>query len=176
MVDLHHERNLVRVLARHRAQYAQRRGHCIAAAFNRQFDDVLGVKVRGVLRERRAAAVFNTLIHRQDRQIAAAGQTPVAEHLLQAAQHRHAAVAGDKHTVNKIGPWHVQRFLGDGFAHVAEQMVGFGAQNFGDVRHASSLRVMEFEKQNYMASRATAGASQRNACAPLRQRDSKPLS
>ena len=41
VVHLHDERDLVRVLPRHRAEHAERRGHRVAAALDRELDDVL---------------------------------------------------------------------------------------------------------------------------------------
>ncbi len=52
VVELHDERDFVGVLARHRAQHAERAGHGVAPAFERQPHDVLGVEVVGVLGKR----------------------------------------------------------------------------------------------------------------------------
>lgn len=51
VVELDDERNLVGVLARHRAEHAEGRCHCVAAAFDGQFDDLVAVEVDGVLGE-----------------------------------------------------------------------------------------------------------------------------
>ena len=49
VVQLHEERNLVGVLAGHRAEHAQRGGDGVAAAFDRQLHDVLGIEIIGFL-------------------------------------------------------------------------------------------------------------------------------
>ena len=45
MVELHDERDAVRVAARHRAEHAERRRDGVAAAFDRELDDVRRVEV-----------------------------------------------------------------------------------------------------------------------------------
>ena len=54
------------------AEHAERRGDGVAAALDRELDDVLGIEVRGVRRERRAGRVLDALIDRQDRDVAGA--------------------------------------------------------------------------------------------------------
>jgi hypothetical protein len=44
MVDLLDERDLVRVAARHRTQHAERRSHAVAAALDREPDDIFRSK------------------------------------------------------------------------------------------------------------------------------------
>ena len=118
VVDLHDERDLVGVLARHRAQHAEGRGDRVAAALDGQLHDVLGVEVGGVLRERGARRVLDALVHGQDRDVAGAGQAAVSRQLLEAAQHRHRAVGDRVHAVHEVGaragaatsfgmPWHL---------------------------------------------------------------------
>ena len=48
VVDLEDERNLVGVLARHRAQDAERGGDAVAAPFDGELDDRLGIEVIGI--------------------------------------------------------------------------------------------------------------------------------
>ena len=76
VVDLDDERNLVGVLPGADAQDAERRGHGVAAAFDRQPHDVLGIEVIRVLREAGAGRMLDALIHRQDREVPRAGQPP----------------------------------------------------------------------------------------------------
>ena len=54
------------------AEHAERRRHGVAAAFDRQLHDVLGIEVHRVRRERRAGGVLDALIDRQDRHVAGA--------------------------------------------------------------------------------------------------------
>ena len=74
VVDLDDERNVVRVLARHRAEHAEGRRDGVAAALDGELDDVLRVEVGRVRRERRAGGVLDALVDRQNRQIAGVGQ------------------------------------------------------------------------------------------------------
>ena len=64
VVELDDERDVVRVLARDGAEHAQRRGHRVAAALDRELDDAVGIEVVGVLRERRARRVLDALVDR----------------------------------------------------------------------------------------------------------------
>ena len=69
----------MRVPARHGAEHAERRGDGVAPALDRELDDVRGVEVVGVLRERRAGRVLDALVDGQDRQVAGAGEAAVAD-------------------------------------------------------------------------------------------------
>ena len=90
MIELEDERNLVRVLARDRAEHAERRGHGVAAAFDGELHDVLGIEVGRVRRERRAGGVLDALIDRQDRHVAGAAEPAGVEQLLQRCRARAA--------------------------------------------------------------------------------------
>ena len=111
VVELHHERDLVRVLARDRAEHAEGAGDGVAAAFDRELHDVLGVEVLGVLRERSAGRVLDALIDREDRDVAGAGEATVAVHRLQAAQHLRAAIRKRRDLVDEIRRRQVKLFL-----------------------------------------------------------------
>ena len=71
-------------------EHAERRGDGVAAAFDRQLHDVLGVEVGRVRRERRAGRVLDALIDRQDRDVAGAAEPAGVEQRLQAAAARAA--------------------------------------------------------------------------------------
>ena len=86
VVDLDHEGDAVRVLARDAAQDAKGRGHGVTAALKRKLDDLLWVKVDRVGRERGASRVLDPLIHRQDRQVAALAEATMTKEAAQAAQ------------------------------------------------------------------------------------------
>ena len=62
VIDLYDERNLVRVFAADDAEYAERRGDCVAPAFDREFHDVFRIEVLRVRRERSARGVFDALV------------------------------------------------------------------------------------------------------------------
>ena len=55
VIDLHDERNLMRVLARHHPQRAKRGGDRVAPALDGQLDNVFGIEVIGVFGETGAA-------------------------------------------------------------------------------------------------------------------------
>ena len=114
------------------AQDAEGGGDGVAAALDRQLDDVLGVEVGGVLGEAGAGGVLDALVDRQDRQVAGAGQPAGAEQPLEVAEHPGVAVAGGEDAVDEVGAGQVQRLLGDGLAHVLEQAVGLGAEKFAN--------------------------------------------
>ena len=105
MVDLHDERDLVRVLARAPTPSTpKRRGDGVAAALDRELDDVLGVEVVGVRRERRAGRVLDALVDRQDRDVAGArpagrGRASTGE----VAQHLRRAVGPATRPVDEVG-------------------------------------------------------------------------
>ena len=79
MVELHEERNLVRVFARDRAEHAERGGDGVAAAFHGELHDVFGIETIRVFREARAGGMFDALVHRQDGHITRAGQPAMVE-------------------------------------------------------------------------------------------------
>ena len=102
VVDLHQERDLVRVLARDRAQHAEGGRDRVAAAFDGELDDVLRVEVIRVLGEAGAAGVLDALVDRQDRQIAGAAEAAVAEHALEVAEHAVVAVRNGEDAVDEV--------------------------------------------------------------------------
>src|SRR5215469_13220069 len=63
VINLHNERNLVRVLASHGAEHTERRSDSVAAAFDGQLDDVFAIEIVWVFREAGAAGMLDTLIH-----------------------------------------------------------------------------------------------------------------
>jgi len=104
VVDLHDKRNLVRVATRHRGQHAERGGHTVAAAFDGELDDVLGIEINRVGCKRGAAGMFHALIHRQQGKIAGIRQPSVTIKGLQAAQHAGLAVFHRHHAIHIIRP------------------------------------------------------------------------
>ena len=138
MVELDDERDPVRVLARHRAQHAERRGDGVAAALDRELDDVLGVEVDRVLGERRARRVLDALVDGQDRDVAGAAEAAVGEDALERAQHGHGPVAVAVTTRStKSGPGQVQALLRDRGALVAEEVFRLLAEDRFDAVDAA---------------------------------------
>ena len=92
MVEFDDERDAVRVLTRHGTQHTEGARDGVAAAFERQLDDVLGVEIVRVLCEGCARRVLDALIDRQDRQVARACQSAMIEQRLQTAEHLWIAI------------------------------------------------------------------------------------
>ena len=92
MIDFDDERNLVGVLARHEPERAERARDPVAAALQGKLDDVLRIEVRRVWRERRAGAVLDALVHRQDGEVTRAMQAPGVIEPGQAIDHAIIAV------------------------------------------------------------------------------------
>lgn len=129
MVDFHHERNAVGVLTRATAEHSEGRSHGIAAAFDREANDVFGIKVRWILGETCAGTVFNALIDGQDAQEAGVGQAPRTIHLLQAPKNLRIAVRRNEDAIHKVCGRQVQHVLADGLARVAKEGVGVRAED-----------------------------------------------
>ena len=121
MVELHDERNLVGVLAGHRTQHAEGGRDRVASAFQRQFRDVRWIEVGRVGRERGARRVLDTLINREDRQVAGVCQSAGPEHRIQAGQDPGRAVRRRHTAVDKIGTGQVQARGINGLTVMVEQ-------------------------------------------------------
>src|SRR6202011_2733876 len=124
VIDLADEGDLVGVLARDRTEHAERRRHRVAAALDRQLDDLLAVEVRRVRGEGRPGRVLDALVDRQDREIARARETAVVEERLQAAQHTRRTIAGREDPRDEVRPREVELRLRDRLALVLEQVLG----------------------------------------------------
>ena len=145
VVELQHHRNAMRILAGDRAKHAQGRGDCVAAAFDRELDNVGRVEVVGIFSERGARRMLDALIDRQDREVAGAAEAPSVVHRLQIAQHWHRAITVAHDALYEIGAREVQTILVDRRAGVSKQIVGFIAEDLADsidahASHSCSLQ------------------------------------
>ena len=70
------------VLAGHHAQHAEGRGHRVAAALDRELDDIFRIEVHRVLGEAGAAGMLDALVDRRDAQKAGARQPTATEQAL----------------------------------------------------------------------------------------------
>ena len=131
VVELHQERDLVGVLARDRAEHAERRRDGVAAAFDRELDDVLRVEVDRVRGEARAGGVLDALIDRQDRNVARAASRPWLRSAGSSAGPAAAVGREARRDRRSPGPagaaWIPSRTLG----RVVQQRVGVGAEQSG---------------------------------------------
>ena len=108
VIQLHHERNLVRVLARADAERAERRGDAVAPAFDGELDDVFGVEILRRGREAGAGGVLDALVDRKNRDVAGAGEAAGVQDRLEVAQHLRRTVGIGQHAGHEIGPGEVQ--------------------------------------------------------------------
>src|SRR5208337_165058 len=113
VIDLHDEGDLVSVLARHGAEHAIGRSNGVAAALDRQLDDILAIEIVRVLGETRAAGMLDALIHRKNGQVAGAVEAAIEEHTVKIVQHAEIAIGSRVDPVNKIGAGKMQPFLGN---------------------------------------------------------------
>ena len=79
--------------------------------------------------------MLDALVDRQYRQVAAAAQAAMVEHLLKAAQHRRRTVRESDYAVDEIRARQLQAGFRDALADVAQQAFGLGAQQLDDVAH-----------------------------------------
>ena len=137
VVELHDERDVVRVLARAGPEHAERRGHRVAPALDRELDDALGIEVVGVLRERRAGGVLDALVDGQDRDVAGAVEATVREQALQRAQDGRRAVAVLDDAVDEVGAGQVEAVPRDRGALVPEEVLRLLAEDRFDAADAA---------------------------------------
>ena len=71
--------------------------------------------------------MLHPLVHRQDGEVAGAGQAAVAEQGGQGTQDPRGPVAHHPDPVDEIRPRQVQALLGEARAFVSQQVVGLGA-------------------------------------------------
>ena len=108
-------------------QSSQSRCHSVAVAFNRQFEDIFRVKIDGIRCERCPRRVFDTLIHRQNRQITRACQSSMTQKGLQTAQHARGPVGNSKNPVYPVRPGQMQQFFRN-FGLMLQKRFGFRPQ------------------------------------------------
>ena len=118
---IHDERNLVRVLARDGAKHAKGRRDGVAAALNRQLDDVFGIEVRRVGRERCAGGMFDALVDGKNRHVAGAGQASGVEDRLERRKHAHGTIRDEMHPLDEIGTGQMERLLRNRLALMLEK-------------------------------------------------------
>jgi hypothetical protein len=73
VIELEDERDLVRVVARHRPEHAERRGDAVAAAFDGELADVRRVEVDRVRGEARPGRMLDALVDGEDRHLCTYG-------------------------------------------------------------------------------------------------------
>ena len=135
VIEFDNEGNTVGVLSRHCAQHPEGGGDRVTAAFQRQFDNGGRIEVNRVGRKGSRAGVLDALIHRQNRQITATGETAAVEQRLHIAHHHRAAIHIAHNAADIICPRQMQLFTGNTGAGVAEQIVCFTAEEGLDVGH-----------------------------------------
>ena len=140
VVDLHHERNLVRVAAGDAAEDAEGGADRVATAFDGELHDVLTVEVDRVLGEGGAGGVFDALVDREDRDVARVGEAAGAVEALQVGQDAVVAIRGGEGVVDPIRARGVDLLLLDLRVVEPEEVFGFGAEvllDFAVVAHGA---------------------------------------
>jgi hypothetical protein len=135
VVQLDDERDLVGVAPGHDPEHAERRGDRVAAALHRQLTDVGRIEVLGVRGEGRRGRVFDALVHGEDGHVPGPAQTAVVEQRLQVAQHLRGPVALLEDPSDVVGAGQVQVISGDALGLVAQEGVGFVAQQAREIGH-----------------------------------------
>ena len=162
MVELHDERDLVRVLPRHRPEHAERRSDRVAAPVDRQLHDLLGIEVVGVRREAGARGVLDSLVDREDRHVTGARQAPGVEDPLQAAERPVVAVGERVDPVDEVGTGGVQPLRRDAGGFVLQQVVGVVAEQVEDF---AVHIVRSGEDSTWLRDRDDAGGHRSETCA-----------
>jgi hypothetical protein len=88
VIDLGDEGDAVGIAPRHGTEHPQGGSHTIAAALDGQLADGGGVEEQRVGREGGAGRMFHALVHRQQGQVAGAGQPASVEQKLQVTHDR----------------------------------------------------------------------------------------
>ena len=133
VVDLDDIRDAMGEAPSCQTERAKCRCHRVAAALQRQLDDLLGVEVSRVGREGRPGRMLNALVDRQYGHIARARQAPAVGDLLQAADDAWAAVAVQPDAFAEVAAGQSQAVARDGRALVCKQVIGGIAQRCGDL-------------------------------------------
>jgi hypothetical protein len=76
--------------------------------------------------------VLDSLVHREDAEVAGAAQAAMLEQLPQRAQRRGAAVGVQHHAVDEVRPGQVQHRSVDRLAAVTEEVIRLGAEQVRD--------------------------------------------
>src|SRR5205085_10480753 len=113
VIDLHDEGNLVRVLARDGTQHSKSGRDSVAAAFDRELDNVFRVEVFGVGSKRSAGRMFDALVYGQDRNVTSAREAAVVEETLQGTKYARRPVGNAPHTVHEVWAGQVQVVFSD---------------------------------------------------------------
>jgi hypothetical protein len=111
----------VGVLASDGAEDAEGRGDGVAAAFDGQLDDVLGVEVERVRGEGSGRRVFDPLVNRQNREVPSVGEPPGVVEASEVVEDALVAVAGDEDAVDVVGARQVQGLLREPMALILQK-------------------------------------------------------
>ena len=132
VVELDQERDPVGVPAGHRTQHTQRGGHSVAPALHGEFADAAGIEVDRIGGEGSSGRVLDALVDGEDRDVAGAGQSPVAQNLLHAAHHLGIAVRARDDPVDEVGAREVELVAREARGAIGQEVFGFGAEEVVD--------------------------------------------
>src|SRR5579871_6201358 len=108
VIELYKEGNLVRILARHGAKYAERGGDGVASAFNRKLHNVFAIEIVGILCKACAGRVLNSLINRENREITCSCKATRVEHTLKTREYTRITVRWCEDAIDEVRAWQVQ--------------------------------------------------------------------
>ena len=128
MIDLDDEWDAMGEAASGQAERAKSGSDRVAAALQRQLDDIRRIKISRVRRKRRARRMLDPLINWQNRDVTAAAQTSAVVNLLQAADDPRIAIAAQPNPFGEIRARQRQGFARDRFAAVVQQIISVGAK------------------------------------------------
>ena len=104
------------------------RRDAVAAAFDRELHDVVGIEVDRVRREARARGVLDALVDGQDRDVAGAAEAAVPKSVCRLRKTVGVRSESIQTRSRKSGPGSVQQVLGNRLAGVAQHRIGVAAQ------------------------------------------------
>ena len=75
--------------------------------------------------------MLNALVHRQNRDITAAAESPGIDDLLKIPQNRRRTIRAHEHSIHKIRPGEMQYIFAEALGLVGQQTVRFGTKQVG---------------------------------------------
>ena len=111
VVDLHYERNLVRVAAGNAAEHPEGGADSVATAFDSELHDVFTIEVDWVLSERSASGVLDTLVDGKDGHIASICEASRAVEALEVSEDAVIAIGRHEGVFDPIGTGQVDLLL-----------------------------------------------------------------
>src|ERR1700756_4925823 len=113
VIQLHDERDFVRVLSGDGAEDAAGSGHSVTPAFYGEFYDIFRVEVVRVFCETCARGVLDPLVYGKYRKIAGFAKAAVRVNPLQIGENANVPIGTGPNAIDEIGPGEMEAFLGN---------------------------------------------------------------